>query len=750
MSPWRALARREVRGWLLYPGHYVMAAAFLAASGLGFWMLALSSAGHGVLTSELTFGGTMFWLSVTALVALVSTRPLSEERERGTIELLLTAPVRERDVVGAVYAGALILLLAICIPAVAAPWMLRLLAPGWTGVDAGAWMAGCVGLGCALAWLTAVGVLASVLFRRQTTAATVTFLAGLIILFGGTLTEWAGGSRGLVTRVALALHTVHTGGFADGFLDARAVTFAVVVAAWCLAAAVKGLEWSREPARGRMNGVMTLMLAAVLGAMILTVSYRHPKRWDWSASRSRPVSERTAHVLGELTQPVRVSLMGQSDDPLTAVAWRLLKRYPLASPMVTVEWVDPDRDLGTARELGRLYGVHEAGMVVVRGGDRHRVVALRRAVTEGDDGGGADRRTATAGRLDAALASAVYAVANQAVVGVYFLTGHGERSISDYGDYTGYGEIADRVRDMQAGVRSVALDPQAALSNDCSVLVIAGPSLPFSAQELARLRDFVQRGGRLMMLLDSGTDTGLAEWVAEWGILADNRLVLDPSSGQAFPLRHVRSAAVGMGEVQVMEYGRHPIAAGLGGLVATLHLPRPIEAAVKNAAAGNATDQADRPRVTVFARSSASSWVESDLTRSPAQFNEGFDRRGPVGLAACVEKGAASAVNVGIRPTRLVVFGDSQFAANRCLAGANARLFLNALDWLLDEGGLAESPETMRGQFDLQLGHRERRLAFVLIVTGPPALALMCGLWVAVLRRDRRPGRVRGAGEGVR
>lgn len=750
MSPWRTLTRREIGGWLLHPGHYVMAAAFLAANGLGFWLLALTSAGRGMMTSELTFGGTVFWLSVTALSALVSTRSLSEERERGTMELMLTAPVRERDIVVAVYAGSLFWLMAVCVPAVAAPWMLRLLAPDWTGIDVGAWVAGCVGLGCALAWLTAIGVLASVLFRRQTTAATLTFLVGLVVLFGGALTDWAG-ARGLVSRMATTLHMVLVGGFADGFLDSRAVTFAVVVVAWCLATTIKILEWSRgRSSRGRLNGIMTLLLAAMLGTMILSVSHRHPKRWDWSASRRRPVSERTAQVLGELMQPVRVALVGQRDDPVTAAAWRLLERYPQASRKVTVEWVDPDRDLEKTRELGRMYDVHEAGMVVVQGPDRYRVVALRRALAEGGGDSGTGRRLPVAGRLDAALAAAVYAVAHPTVAGVCFLTGHGERSVNDYGDYTGYGEIADRVRDMQAEVRTVAFNAQAVLSNDCAVLVIAGPALPFSALELGRLREFVQRGGRLMLLLDSGTDTGLEGLAAEWGITVGNSRVLDPPNGQAVSLLHARSAAVGMGEVQVMRYGDHSIAAGLDGLVSTFHLPRPTEAAVARMGAGSLTDQADRSRVTVFAFSSDSSWVESDLTQSPAQFDEGFDRRGPAGLAACVEKGAASAVSVGIRATRLVVFGDSQFVANRCLAGANARLFLNALDWLLEERGLAESQEITRGQFDLQLGYRDRRLAFILIVMGPPLLALLCGLWVAFMRHDRRASPSRGAGEVVR
>ena len=748
MTVWRTLWRREIRGWLLQPGHYVMAAAFLAASGLGFWMLVLTGAGQGFQTSEVTFGGTVFWLAVTALTALSATRPLSEERERGTLELLLTAPVREREMVGAVYAGTLVWMVLVCLPAVCAPWLLLALAPGWAGVDGGAWAAGTLGLVAALAWLTAVGLLASVVCRRQTTAATITFLIGLLVLFGGALTEWAG-SRGLLARVTLALHASHAGGFVDGFMDARALAFAAVVGGWCLFAAVRWLQWSRyRQMKGIANVAASLLLAAVLGGMILALSYRHPRRWDWSASRLRPVSEHTAQVLGGLTHPVRVTLVGPSDDPLTVAAWRVLERYPLATARIAVDRIDPDRELERARDLARQYGLDETAVAVVQARDRHRVVALRRVVAAGADVPAPGRSAATAGQLDAALAAAVYAVSRDTVPVVYFLTGHGERSVADFGDYSGFGEIATRIRDTQAEVRPVTLDAQAPLSNDCAALVVAGPSTGLSAWEVGRLRDYVLRGGRLMLLLDSGVGTGLEGLAAEWGVVAGVGRVVDRAEGDALPFSHARAAAAGLGEVHVAHYAAHPASAGLDGRVSTFYLPRPLETAGPAADSTNTTDQADRPRVALLAVSGPASWVECDPLQSPPQFDEGIDRRGPVGVAACVEKGAASPVRVDIRPTRLVVFGDSQFAANRCLVGANAALFLKALDWLLDQGDVVSAAASTRGQFDLQLARPQRRTAFALIVIVPPVLALACALGVAWLRRDRRVAR--GSDEGGR
>ena len=153
---------------------------------------------------------------------------------------------------------------------------------------------------------------------------------------------------------------------------------------------------------------------------------------------------------------------------------------------------------------------------------------------------------------------------------------------------------------------------------------------------------------------------------------------------------------------------------------------------------GSLNDQADRPRVIELAFSSLKSWAEVDREQSPPQFNEGYDRSGPLPLAVCVEKGLSSGLAMDIKPVRLVVFGDSQFAANGCLAGGNEAFFINALEWLQERGGALAGLSESVGIYDLRIESNDRLIAFFLIVVSMPLLLLGAGLFVALTRRDRR------------
>ena len=86
----------------------------------------------------------------------------------------------------------------------------------------------------------------------------------------------------------------------------------------------------------------------------------------------------------------------------------------------------------------------------------------------------------------------------------------------------------------------------------------------------------------------------------------------------------------------------------------------------------------------------------------------------------------------------MVVVGDSQFAANRCLTGANELFFVNSLDWLLErnEAGVAPSGEV--GLYTLQIETRGRVVTFLLIVVAMPCALVGLAFFVAMARRDRR------------
>src|SRR5579872_390055 len=92
------IAGRELRAYLRSPFGYIVAAAMLLIDGLLFQGFAL---GAGARLSAEVLHDFFYFASGTTMVAaiLLSMRLLAEERQTGTLVLLNTAPLRDRDIV---------------------------------------------------------------------------------------------------------------------------------------------------------------------------------------------------------------------------------------------------------------------------------------------------------------------------------------------------------------------------------------------------------------------------------------------------------------------------------------------------------------------------------------------------------------------------------------------------------------------------------------------------------------------------
>jgi hypothetical protein len=181
-------------------------------------------------------------------------------------------------------------------------------------------------------------------------------------------------------------------------------------------------------------------------------------------------------------------------------------------------------------------------------------------------------------------------------------------------------------------------------------------------------------------------------------------------------------------ELVVTEYGKHPIAKALSRVTTMFYMPRSI---LPTAEAEGSTE--DRPRVTALAGSTREGWGESDLSQSPPRFDAGVDRPGPVPVAVAVERGPVEGMDVQLRPTRMVIVGDSDFVSNGALAGGmggNKDFFLSALNWLLEREELMAVAPKVPGELRLDMDPGRMRAAFLLIVAVPAGLAAVLGLIV--------------------
>src|SRR3981081_4282054 len=110
------LLARELSAFYFSPIAYVVLFFFLILNGLSFWFsLALLSRGPSELTLIQAFFNTLFfWYDSLLVFPVITMRLFAEEFKLGTIETLMTAPVRDWEVVASKYFAELIFFLIMC------------------------------------------------------------------------------------------------------------------------------------------------------------------------------------------------------------------------------------------------------------------------------------------------------------------------------------------------------------------------------------------------------------------------------------------------------------------------------------------------------------------------------------------------------------------------------------------------------------------------------------------------------------
>jgi ABC-2 type transport system permease protein len=171
---------------------------------------------------EAFFQGAMFWIPFFALFPLLTMRLFAEEQKMGTMEMLLTAPVRVRDVVLGKYLAILVFFIVLWIPTTTAfliyPWVLggtTLHLPGTL------WSALAMVLAMGLMNL-AIGCFASALTTSQIGAGIMTFGILMVLFLFGYLPMRLGELADTVQRFFQYIHTdAHLRDSAAGQWDTR-------------------------------------------------------------------------------------------------------------------------------------------------------------------------------------------------------------------------------------------------------------------------------------------------------------------------------------------------------------------------------------------------------------------------------------------------------------------------------------------------------------------------------------------------
>ncbi len=177
------VAQRELQAILLQPLAWVVLTVLWFFAGLAFWRVISDASMASFAAKELQsflFQSFLFWLPLMVAIPVIAMRLLAEERQTGTLEMLLTAPVTETEVTLGKYIAALGFYVLILLPDV----LFLVLLDHFADVDWSAAMAGLLGVVLSGAFLLAAAFCASALTRNQIIAAIVGFVVVLLLYVG--------------------------------------------------------------------------------------------------------------------------------------------------------------------------------------------------------------------------------------------------------------------------------------------------------------------------------------------------------------------------------------------------------------------------------------------------------------------------------------------------------------------------------------------------------------------------------------
>src|ERR1043166_6518033 len=187
MRKFYALLTREVRSYFHSPIAYIVLVFFLLVSGVDFYFQVSFMNQRPVQYSvqEAFFNSVFFWFAFVLIFPLITMRVFAEEFKLGTIEPLMTAPVRDWQVVLAKFFGAVVFYVVLWIPTLIYFWIFHVLTHQSPATSAGSYLGAYLMLPVPGLFYVSVGCLASVLTKNQIVAAIISFCAITLLFFLG-------------------------------------------------------------------------------------------------------------------------------------------------------------------------------------------------------------------------------------------------------------------------------------------------------------------------------------------------------------------------------------------------------------------------------------------------------------------------------------------------------------------------------------------------------------------------------------
>ena len=475
--------------------------------------------------------------------------------------------------------------------------------------------------------------------------------------------------------------------------------------------------WNRRSTQVSTNAlVSTIAVFVILGLINFMVS-RHPTRIDLTEEQLFTLSPESQQVVRS-SPAIKVWIF---DGQQNSQDRDLLENYQRQNSKFLFEFVDPEANPGLASSFAiKNSGENRDVYLELQSSKRRQFVQSISPQTRLSEN---------------RITSGILQLTSDRRSKIYFLQGHGERSLD-----SGQGAIsqaAQALKDKNFVGEPLNLGLTEKVPVDAVAVMVVGPVRPLLESETKALQDYLNQGGNLLVAVDPTLKSGLDNLLTLWGVKLDDRVVINASD------RQVRGK--GPTAVVIAQYGEHPITKDFRNSNSIYPLARPVEIM-----------PVPGVQSTPLLLTDPNSWAESNLKEQPLKLNGG-DRPGPIAIGAAFSRQVtpsaqpspspsvspspqasvspapspsiaaapsppASPLIQGSRESRLVVFGNSSFATDGLFGQyLNGDVFVNSVSWLSqqEQQPLSIRPKDLKNRRITLTNEQASVLGFIALVAVP-------------------------------
>ena len=475
--------------------------------------------------------------------------------------------------------------------------------------------------------------------------------------------------------------------------------------------------WNRRSTQVSTNAlVSTIAVFVILGLINFLVS-RHPTRIDLTEEQLFTLSPESQQVVRS-SPAIKVWIF---DGQQNSQDRDLLENYQRQNSKFLFEFVDPEANPGLASSFAiKNSGENRDVYLELQSSKRRQFVQSISPQTRLSEN---------------RITSGILQLTSDRRSKIYFLQGHGERSLD-----SGQGAIsqaAQALKDKNFVGEPLNLGLTEKVPVDAVAVMVVGPVRPLLESETKALQDYLNQGGNLLVAVDPTLKSGLDNLLTLWGVKLDDRVVINASD------RQVRGK--GPTAVVIAQYGEHPITKDFRNSNSIYPLARPVEIM-----------PVPGVQSTPLLLTDPNSWAESNLKEQPLKLNGG-DRPGPIAIGAAFSRQVtpsaqpspspsvspspqasvtpapspsiaaapsppASPLIQGSRESRLVVFGNSSFATDGLFGQyLNGDVFVNSVSWLSqqEQQPLSIRPKDLKNRRITLTNEQASVLGFIALVAVP-------------------------------